>query len=300
MQKSADRIPRAILNAAVDILRKKGAATAAKKATARSQGRRHCPEHSTRRQGGRVGRNQLRDRLRRPQRKLPRFLRRHRPASSAADPSMEALEADRVAAVAKIGENIKIPRFIRYEVSGNGLVAAYIHTGAKVGVLVEVGAGKEATVAREDFKQLVRDITLQIAAGNPSAVSREGIAADVDCQGKGNRRRTGQKQAPAGHRQDRRRQAGEVFPNLLPGRPGIRQTQLRSLGQGAHRLRRQAIGRRDYHPPLCPFPSRRIISEFIAKPRKAPCLPGLFYWRELLHQCPGDGNRRIPPNRHAN
>src|SRR6266487_3065260 len=36
------------------------------------------------------------------------------------------------------------------------MVAAYIHTGAKVGVLVEVGAGKESTVATEDFKQVVR------------------------------------------------------------------------------------------------------------------------------------------------
>jgi elongation factor Ts len=53
------------------------------------------------------------------------------------------------------------------------MIAAYIHTGSKVGVLVEVGAGKEATVGQEEFKQLVRDITLQIAAGNPTVVSRE-------------------------------------------------------------------------------------------------------------------------------
>lgn len=72
-----------------------------------------------------------------------------------------------------------MPRFIRYEVAGNGMIAAYIHTGAKVGVLVEVGAGKEQTVAHEDFKQLVRDITLQIAAGNPTVVSREHVPADV-------------------------------------------------------------------------------------------------------------------------
>jgi len=93
--------------------------------------------------------------------------------------SLTDLEADRVAAVAKIGENIQLPRFIRYEVSGNGMIAAYIHTGAKVGVLVEVGAGKEATVTQEDFKQLVRDITLQIAAGNPLVVSRENVPADL-------------------------------------------------------------------------------------------------------------------------
>jgi elongation factor Ts len=96
----------------------------------------------------------------------------------AADPNAN-LEPEREAAVAKIRENIKIPRHARMEVEGNGMVAAYIHTGAKVGVLVEVGAGKEATVANDEFKQLVKDITLQIAAGHPYAVSREQVPADV-------------------------------------------------------------------------------------------------------------------------
>jgi elongation factor Ts len=96
----------------------------------------------------------------------------------ATDPNVN-LEADREAAVARIRENIKIPRFHRMEVTGNGLVAAYIHTGAKVGVLVEVGAGKEATVAHDDFKQLVRDITLQIAAASPMTVSRDQLSAAV-------------------------------------------------------------------------------------------------------------------------
>ena len=96
----------------------------------------------------------------------------------AADPNVD-LEADRQAAVGKIGENIKIARNARMEVSGNGLVAAYIHTGAKVGVLVEVGAGKAETAGKEEFKQLVKDITLQIAAGHPHVVSREEVSADV-------------------------------------------------------------------------------------------------------------------------
>jgi elongation factor Ts len=88
-------------------------------------------------------------------------------------------EAERVALVAKTGENIKIARNARMEVNGNGLIAAYIHTGAKVGVLVEVGAGKESTVASDDFKQLVKDITLQIAAGHPFVVSRNEVPADM-------------------------------------------------------------------------------------------------------------------------
>ncbi len=85
------------------------------------------------------------------------------------------LESDRVAAVQKIGENVRIRRSARLEVAGNGLVAAYIHTGGKVGVLVEVGAEKDATAQSEDFKQLVRDITLQIAAANPVSVDRSAV-----------------------------------------------------------------------------------------------------------------------------
>ena len=95
-----------------------------------------------------------------------------------ADPKAN-LEPEREATVAKIRENVKIPRHARMGVEGNGMIAAYIHTGAKVGVLVEVGAGKEATVANEEFKQLVKDITLQIAAGHPFTVSREQVPADV-------------------------------------------------------------------------------------------------------------------------
>ena len=96
----------------------------------------------------------------------------------AADPKAD-FESDRVALVAKIRENIQVPRHSRMEVNGNGMVAAYIHTGAKVGVLVEVGAGKESTVANDEFKQLVKDITLQIAAGHPHAISREQVPAEV-------------------------------------------------------------------------------------------------------------------------
>jgi elongation factor Ts len=95
-----------------------------------------------------------------------------------ADPKAD-LEPKRTALVAKMGENIQISRFHRLEVTGNGMVAAYIHTGAKVGVLVEVGAGKEATVAHEDFTKLVKDITLQIAAGHPFVVSREQVDPSI-------------------------------------------------------------------------------------------------------------------------
>jgi len=165
------------LDAAVDTLRKKGSATAAKKA-ARDANEGIIAQHIT--PGGKLGvlveincetdfvaRN---DSFRAFGDDIAKKI--------AADANVN-LEADREAAVGKIGENIKIARNARMEVSGNGLVAAYIHAGAKIGVLVEVGAGKESTVTNDDFKQLVKDITLQIAAGHPYAVSREQVAPEV-------------------------------------------------------------------------------------------------------------------------
>jgi elongation factor Ts len=165
------------LNTAVDILRKKGAATASAK-SAREAREGLIAQHIS--PDGRLGVlvevNCETDFVARND--LFRAFADEVAAKLAANPNAD-LEPDRQAAVAKIRENIKIPRNARMEVSGNGMVAAYIHTGAKVGVLVEVGAGKAATVGNDVFKQLVKDITLQIAAGSPTAVTREHVPAAV-------------------------------------------------------------------------------------------------------------------------
>jgi elongation factor Ts len=161
------------LNGAVDILRKKGVATAAKKAG------REAKEGVIAQYiqpGGRLGVlvevNCETDFV--AKNETFRAFCDEIAKQIATNPSAD-LEALRTAQIAKIGENILISRHARLEVTGNGLIAAYIHTGAKVGVLVEVGAGKESTTSSEAFRELVRDITLQIAAANPTAVSREQI-----------------------------------------------------------------------------------------------------------------------------
>ena len=165
------------ISAAVDILRKKGAATATTKGTREARegvvARYVAPDG---RLGVLVEVNCQTDFVARND--MFKAFADDVAKRLAADPKAD-FEADRVAMVAKIRENIQVPRNARMEVSGNGMIAAYIHTGGKVGVLVEVGAGKETTVASDDFKQLVKDITLQIAAGHPFAVSREQVPADV-------------------------------------------------------------------------------------------------------------------------
>ena len=159
------------LDLAVDILRKSGVATAARKAM-REAGEGIIVQHIQ--PGARVGLlaevNCETDFV--AKNDTFRAFGDDAARKLAANPNAD-LEADRVAVVAKTGENVKVSRHTRMEVSGNGMIAAYIHTGAKIGVLVEVGAGKEPTVAQDDFKQLVRDITLQIAAAHPMTVSRD-------------------------------------------------------------------------------------------------------------------------------
>jgi elongation factor Ts len=165
------------LNAAVDILRKKGAA-ATGSISAREAREGGIAQYIT--PDGRLGVlvevNCQTDFVARNE--MFRAFADDAAKRIANDPSVN-LEAEREALVSKIRENIKIARHARMEVNGNGMIAAYIHTGAKVGVLVEVGAGKEATVASDAFRQLVKDITLQIAAGHPHVVSREQVPADI-------------------------------------------------------------------------------------------------------------------------
>ena len=88
-------------------------------------------------------------------------------------------EALRTAQVAKIGENILLSRDAKLEVDGIGLVAAYIHTGAKVGVLLQVAVGEEETLDNDEFKSLVKDITLHIAASAPVSVSRDEVDPEL-------------------------------------------------------------------------------------------------------------------------
>ena len=81
--------------------------------------------------------------------------------------------------VIELGENMQLRKFERFEVEGNGAIAQYIHMGGKVGVLVEVGTEKEDTASKPEFADMVKDVTLHIAASNPKGLAREDIAEDL-------------------------------------------------------------------------------------------------------------------------
>jgi len=63
--------------------------------------------------------------------------------------------------------------------TSEGQITAYIHPGAKIGVLVEVNCETDFSGKTEDFTAFVKNIAMQIAAANPLSVDREGIPADL-------------------------------------------------------------------------------------------------------------------------
>ncbi|MCK6627190.1 MAG: translation elongation factor Ts [Anaerolineae bacterium] len=79
--------------------------------------------------------------------------------------------------IAKLGENMIIRRVARFELPAEGgMLDSYIHTGGRVGVLVDV-AGGNANDSK--FATLVHDVALQIAAASPRYVSPADVPADA-------------------------------------------------------------------------------------------------------------------------
>jgi elongation factor Ts len=83
------------------------------------------------------------------------------------------------AKVVEIGENLQFRKFVRYDAAPGGVIAAYIHPPGKVGVLIEVGTTKPESKGTDSFKELIKDLTLHIAACAPKGLSRDDIPASV-------------------------------------------------------------------------------------------------------------------------
>ena len=73
-----------------------------------------------------------------------------------------------------IGENIKIRRFARIE----GNVCTYIHGGGRIGVMVKFDTTDEVA-AKAEFKEFAKDIAMQVAASSPSYLNAAEVPTDV-------------------------------------------------------------------------------------------------------------------------
>jgi elongation factor Ts len=60
-----------------------------------------------------------------------------------------------------------------------GVVEAYIHTGGRIGAMVELNCESDFVAKTEDFRLLARNIAMQVAAMNPQVIIREGLKKDV-------------------------------------------------------------------------------------------------------------------------
>jgi elongation factor Ts len=63
--------------------------------------------------------------------------------------------------------------------TSEGIVGSYIHAGGKLGVLVEVNCETDFVARTDNFQELVRDVSMQIAAANPLSVRREDLDSSV-------------------------------------------------------------------------------------------------------------------------
>ena len=89
------------------------------------------------------------------------------------------LESKRTEQVAKIGENIRIARSETLEPSGNGLVETYVHTGSKVAVLVSLSSDSSDDLSSETIIAMAKDLCMHIAATSPVCVSREDVPSEL-------------------------------------------------------------------------------------------------------------------------
>jgi len=63
--------------------------------------------------------------------------------------------------------------------AAEGVVGSYIHMGGKIGVLIEVNCETDFVAKTDDFKELVHNLAMQVAASNPQYVSRDDVPEEA-------------------------------------------------------------------------------------------------------------------------
>jgi elongation factor Ts len=79
--------------------------------------------------------------------------------------------------IAKLGENMGVSRFVRF--AGNGYAGQYIHLGGKIGVMVELAGVTPEISGRDEFNALVKELAMQVAAASPTYAARAEVPADL-------------------------------------------------------------------------------------------------------------------------
>lgn len=79
--------------------------------------------------------------------------------------------------IAKVGENMVIPRFALRKAAG--VIGSYVHPGAQLTVLVDVTAKKAETTSKPEFLELLHDLAMQVAAADPKFLNKHEVTPEV-------------------------------------------------------------------------------------------------------------------------
>ena len=77
--------------------------------------------------------------------------------------------------VSKTGEKTKVGDYAKYKLGGPGLISTYIHFNDKVGTMVQIETGDEATAAADALRQTAAEIAMHITATKPLALAKDQI-----------------------------------------------------------------------------------------------------------------------------
>jgi elongation factor Ts len=91
----------------------------------------------------------------------------------------DAAKDELAAKIAETGENMVIRRNTRYIAEDDGIVASYIHPGAKLGAMLEIGCDQGEALQADDFQELVKDLAMHVAAADPTYLSGDDVPAEV-------------------------------------------------------------------------------------------------------------------------
>ena len=81
--------------------------------------------------------------------------------------------------VSKTGEKVQVGDYAKYRLDGCGLISTYIHFNKKIGTMVEIETSDEKIAVADVLKQTAADIAMHITAINPLALDKEAISSEI-------------------------------------------------------------------------------------------------------------------------
>jgi len=81
--------------------------------------------------------------------------------------------------VSKTGEKTEVGDYSRFTLEGPGLLTVYIHFNKKIGTMIETAASDEAVANSDEVKRTLADVAMHITAINPLALDKDGISPEV-------------------------------------------------------------------------------------------------------------------------